>query len=291
MKKIVMIFLMSVVLTGCTLHTDDKTFVKNIYFSLQDNLYSVTVQSYDFSHDEESYISKTFSGNDLKSTVVSASDSEKYNFRLCENVFVSTLLLQNNTNEVFSVINSLKIPPNTDIACVLGDVTDCVNQTDSNINTKLYDFSQVSGKYSGIIALADSTGKDMGAVIIENGFPVKHLTENQWKVLNILTDKLSETSFIFKDKQLLCEIENISCFYSVSDVLEINITFSIKDYKGIVDSVNSMDLFRKTLVNEIENTVYQLYNDIIVCQNCNLYWYCKQKGADCSTINVNVKTI
>ena len=287
MKKMMFVFIILILIsfTGCS-QNNNEVYVKNISFNNKNEMLNITIQSYDFSDNEENYIFKTFSDSDKN--VLSIVLEEDYNFRLCENVIISEDLLKENLNNILLLIHSLKIPPNTDILCCSESETEKLAENVTQSVTKLYDFSQHNNKYSGVISMVDDNGSSAGALIIGGGNAVKHITENNWKVLNILTGKISYTPFLFNEN-LYCKIENISCFYCFSDCLEINICFTVNDIKGIPDSIDSDNIFKESLKAEMENIIYTLYNDDTITRHFNLNWYCQQKGVDCPGIKVNIK--
>jgi len=255
MKKrlISFIFLSMLLFTGCGKR--DETFVKNIMLSQNEKLFSADFQTYDFETQEESYKTQQYSSSDIFSLCIKAVNENRYNFRLCENVFIDAVLLKDDFNKIFSVINSLKIPPSVNLVCFIDDVSFETN-VENLIKTPLYNFSKDIDGADGIISLTNKDGKNAGAVIVQNGEVIKHLDDKQWLIFNMLTGDRNGFSLLLRDNEINAVIDWCDV-YRTAD--KINITICLADYKGISDT----NLIKEYIRMEITDNVYVLMNDAV----------------------------
>ena len=255
MKKrlISFIFLSMLLFTGCGKR--DETFVKNIMLSQNEKLFSADFQTYDFETQEESYKTQQYSSSDIFSLCIKAVNENRYNFRLCENVFIDAVLLKDDFNKIFSVINSLKIPPSVNLVCFIVGVSFEID-VENLIKTPLYNFSKDIDGADGIISLTNKDGKNSGAVIVQDGEVIKYLDDKQWLIFNMLTGDRNGFSLLLRDNEINAVIDWCDV-YRTAD--KINITISLADYKGISDT----NLIKEYIRMEITDNVYVLMNDAV----------------------------
>lgn len=255
MKKrlISFIFLSMLLFTSCGKR--DETFVKNIMLSQNEKLFSADFQTYDFETQEESYKTQQYSSSDIFSLCIKAVNENRYNFRLCENIFIDAVLLKDDFNKIFSVINSLKIPPSVNLVCFIDGVSFETN-VENLIKTPLYDFSKDINGVDGVISLTNKDGTNSGAVIVQDGETIKYLDDKQWLIFNMLTGDRNGFSLLLRDNEVNAVIDWCDV-YRTAD--KINITISLADYKGISDT----NLIKEYIRMEITDIVYVLMNDAV----------------------------
>ncbi len=285
--KIIVFLILLITCSGCSDANSQSEYIKNIFFTTGDNCFEISYQYYDFYSEEENFLVRKVSGDNLEKLAISTLKDNFQNFRLCENVYISRDIMANNLNLVFFIINSLKIPVSTNIICLLGDT---IPENDSKNSTKLYNFSSENGSISGSMEIMDLSSEYNGGIIVSDGKPVKYLEENQWKILNLLTGDSHSIAIKFRDGLMYAQLENCVVYYCCENGLDIQITASLKEYNGISDSIKYEDMFIDLLEKEIENTVYDLYSDALVVSECNLYWY-NRNNAGRDTINVKVRIL
>lgn len=251
--------------TACS--NDNGNYVKNLYVSKQDNLYTITFQTYDFSSEEEKFSYDVFSSADIHNCAVSAVSENNYNFRLCENVYISPRMLNSDFDRLFSTINSMKIPPAVNLLCLAGTAETEEIEMDKIISTPLYDFSYDIYGAQGIVAVTDEKGENLGAVVMENGDMVKYLTEKQWKILNMLTGDKSGFSFTVRNDEVYVVFDSCDVYFSDN---KIRILLCIKDFKGTGNTDNESEILKLFITNDISEIVYELYNDPVIRNSCKL---------------------
>ncbi|MBR6610175.1 MAG: hypothetical protein IKK99_08165 [Oscillospiraceae bacterium] len=165
------------------------------------------------------------------------------------------MLLKDDFNKIFSVINSLKIPPSVNLVCFIDDVSFETN-VENLIKTPLYNFSKDIDGADGIISLTNKDGKNAGAVIVQDGEVIKHLDDKQWLIFNMLTGDRNGFSLLLRDNEINAVIDWCDV-YRTAD--KINITMSLADYKGISDT----NLIKEYIRMEITDNVYVLMNDAV----------------------------
>ena len=275
MKKLrisIIIFFPLIFLTACGGRTN-QNYIKNVYLSKTDNKYQVEFQIYDFSSQEESYKECEYSSDDIHKISMVAVQDNNLNFRLCENLFIDSRLFLSDFDKVFSLANRLKIPPSANGVCLSEKKEEDV-VTDNLIKTPMYNFSQDISGTSGIVGITDNYGRNLGALIIQQGDAIKVIAEKQWKILNMLTGDKSGFSCTVRENEIFVEFDKADVYYSYDNGLKITITLSLKDYRGTTVSANA-ELIKDFIKRDIADVVYQLYNDAVVKNFCNLDWFCK----------------
>ena len=255
MKKLLISFMCLLVLlfSGCSKAED--SFVKNIKISKNENEFIIHFQIYNFSSQEEAYSIQQYSSDNIFSLCINAVNENRYNFRLCENICIDAVLLQNDFNRIFSVINSLRIPPSANMVCFLENMefeTDIYNL----IKTPLYYFSKDIDGVDGIISFSDIEGNNAGAVIVDDGNAVKYLDQKQWLIFNMLTGDRNGFSLLLRNIEINVSLDWCDVYRTSG---KITITTSLKDFKGISDT----ELIKSFLEMEITDIVYVLLNDPI----------------------------
>ncbi len=270
MRKKFLSLLMLVFLGFTACSTDNGNYVKNLYVSKQDDLYVITFQTYDFSSEEEKFKYDKFSSTDIHNCAISAVSENNYNFRLCENIYISPRFFTSDFDKLFSSLNSMKIPPAVNLLCLTGAAQTEEIETDKLISTPLYDFSyDVSGAY-GIMAVTNEKGENLGAVIMENGDAVKYLPEKQWKILNMLTGDKRGFSFTVRNDEVYVVFDNCDVYYSDN---KIKIMLGVKDFKGAGSTANDIETLKFFIADDISEIVYDLYNDPVIRTSFRLDWH------------------
>lgn len=289
MKKIMIsIIIICFFLTSCSSDLHPK-YVKNIYFSKSDSDYEIIVTSYDFSSDEEIYHTDVINGIDIEKMAISAVNKKGYNFRLCENILVAPDILIEDFNNLFAVVNYLKIPPATNIVCTTEKEFDPDISLSHLISTPVYNFSTSPNGASGLVNIIDNNCSETGIIIIDNGNAVKFIDDNQFKILNMLTGDKSGFSCIVHEGNIFTEIGMNDVYYSFeNNILKIRIVLTLKDYKG---SINNKDLLKEVIKNNISDIVFSLYNDITVRKFFRLDWHSGLYSDFSNEIEVDVMVI
>lgn len=286
MRKIRLIFLILIMIFFSSCSDYQTLYVRNMKIDYDDEKYNIIFEYYDFSSQDENFNTSEYSGIDLEKLCIKAINDKNFNFRLLENVYIAPQLFTNDINLIFYVINSIKIPLKTNIVCFIGE--DFTNYKPDLISSCLYNFSLDAGKVNGLISIYDETDKYNGGLIIANGKIVKYLDKNQWKVLNLLTGNINDLSFEFREGYMSAKLEWCNVYFHGNEKINVEITAKLKEYNGIADTILHNDILLDFLENELENTVYHLFNDVIVAKECNLMWYSKYKNINNDNINVNI---
>ncbi len=284
--KLVCVIFSFLFMSACSTDNSEEKYVKNILFNKTENEYVVMFEYYDFSSDQENYFFIQNKGEDIEKMSVDSVKKHKLNFRLCENIYISPVILDNETGKVFYTINSLRIPVDTNIICCLSD--GIPENTQDIIMTKLYNFSINGGKVSGTMSIYDENGAYSGGILLSQNKIVKYLPENQWKILNVLTSNNHSFTIQFRNGHMVAELENCTCFTDTTNKTTVNISARLKNYNGVANSILQEDLFKDLLRNEIKNIVSTLYNDTVTVKECNLYWFLSQKTILNNKIDINV---
>lgn len=286
-NKLFCLILSLCLLTACS--ENQTRYVRNILFD-KDEKFRISVEYYDFSSSDENFKTVEVVGDDLAKLCVYLRQQYNLNYRLCENVFVTPNVLEKDLNLVFYAVGSLQIPAAVNMQCFLGTKIPEIPK-DEIINTKLYDFTSNRGDIDGVIAVYDETAVYNGAVIVSSGRMIKYIPENQWKVLSIVTGSSSEISLKFREGQMYAKLEKCNVYFYGNDEINLNITVSLKEFKGVTDAVSSKNILVNFLKNEITDNVYRLYNDFLIADFCNLYWYGNNNNISKNKINVKVSVM
>ncbi len=278
------LFTLFIFLSGCS-ENISRNYVKNIYINKDENKYILKLEYYDFSGNRENYITSEYSDEDIFTLGIKATEDKDYNFRLCENICIGPELLISDSDKIFYTITGLKVSPNSNICCLLGE---SIKKGDE-IFSPLYNLSERSGSYSGTLPLVSANGNIAGAVIVKDGNTIKVADKKTMSLISILNNEIENTDYTFRDGQMWARLNCDKTFFEIkNNILYININLTLKEYKGIHNSINAKDLFINLLKADIGNNVYDIYQDIQLTQFYNLYWYEKQKGIECSKVEVEV---
>ena len=285
-RSIFIVFLFFLV--GCST-TENQNYVKNLMISFEDGKYCFTVECYDFSTSQENYIYEKYCGSDLDQLCINVTRNRNFNYRLCENIYITANMFDGNISKIIYSLNRLKIPVTANIMCYASDTLPENNVSGHKlIGSAVFDLIDNKNKITGFVQFTDKDKNNKGAVLVSDGVPVKLLNENQWNIFNIFTGKTKDFSFVFRDGTIYCKLENCKVMHSFDGSLNLNIYASLKDYKGINNYITSENFMKELLENEIRDTAYELYNDTLITDNSNLHWYCIQSGEKCDGVNINV---
>ncbi|MBR5520813.1 MAG: hypothetical protein IKU54_02345 [Oscillospiraceae bacterium] len=283
MRKISFFLVVIFLFSGCS--RDNISYVKSITLDKEKDLYTLKLSYYDFSDAEENFKESVYSTEDIYTMAAQIMKDRQYNFRLCKNVYIGKSFLYDELNGAFFFVNSLKVTPCANIVFYVGKNVDIYAE---NILSPMYNLSLENGKVSGMIPLISDRNEILNTVIIE-GVVTEILSESENTILAILTNNLKSTGYSFHNENLWARLSNIKTFfYTDNGELNIVINFSVKERKGIGDSISSKSVFDNLLKKEMANKVYEIYENIHVAQIYNLHWFCTQTGKTCHGINVHV---
>lgn len=292
MKKLKLLFIVcaGLIFSSCG-SSQEYSYVKNVFFSTENESYKVVFQVYDFESAKENYRFDSFSFDDLDNLLISATAYENYNFRLCENVLIDINLFDTALDNVLSSINWLKIPPATNILCFLdSEIPDNLSLS-GVIDTPLYSLSQEKSGFLGIIQITDKSGKNKGAVIVDNGRRQKAVSEKQWKMVNLLKGNNAGFTFTTEENNIFIQADWCDVYFSADKKININILLSIKDYKGVENTAQGMEKLQKILRKEISYIIVGLYEDEYIKESCNLDWYESINKTEIPGVVINIDFI
>ena len=283
--KLIFILFISCWLTACQ-HIDYK-YAKNIFFTGEAEAFKVCIEYYDFSGESENFETIIATDDNLKSICIDMCKRENINFRLCENVYISQLLLESYTEDLFDTITSVQIPLAVNLWCFNGEnMPDGINE--ETIKTKLYNFLMPENKIEGILSVFDNVQGYKGAVVLSEGKIVRNLDDIQWNILSVLVGDTDSISLQITDENIYARLNNCSVYFSGRKELILNFTAVLADFKGISESVMNENMLRQKLEKQIKNTLHQLYNDTVMVEVCSLYWYENQCPIDIRDVNIKV---
>lgn len=293
MKKTVLAFLLSLCfLTSACSENQQQLYVKNVALSKTDDIYRLSVVYYDFSQGQEQYKIKEYSDSDIYKVGIKAMSDNNYNFRLCENVFLYPEIFLYDIDKAVYMINGLKISPNANIVCYVGQQADKFDRESESVFSPLYNLSVADGHVSGRFPAVSGNGRGMGTIIVLSGAPVTFTRQNTDIVVSMLTNNAKNAKYTFRDNQMWANLEGISTrFYIKDKILNIEISMSLKDYKGIMNSIQSKNVFINLLKADISNKVYEIYEDLRLSRYYNLHWFCDMSGVECESVKVKINII
>ncbi len=289
MKKFKLIIFLLVFLTGCS-SADKQQYVKSVLLYKENEEYVMGLQYYDFSRPEEAYSTAEYADEDIYRLGIKAMADKQYNFRLCETISVSPDIFTREINRAVYLINSLRISPCADLLFYYGENTFYPGA--SGIDSPLYDISLNNNSVTANIPLMGENGNQRGTVLVKDGIVTGLLDYQQQLVRGMVMNTVKKCGFSFRENSLWADLDNIhTSFYTEDDVLNIVINLTVKERKGMGNSIETSRLSDSLMKAEIANNVYDLYENIAVRYNYNLHWYCVQKGVECEEIKVKVNIV
>ena len=286
MKKFSILFLLMIFTAGCS-STDRQQYIKEIMLFTEDDNFVISMLYYDFTRPEESYTTVTYCDADIYSLAGKVMGDGNYNFRLCDAVYFSNDFCSETINRAIYLVNSMRVSPSADVLFYTGENVFFAGE--NKIYSPLYDLSVKDNKITADIPLVDSGGRHLGTVVIKNGAVVQFLTRREQLVLGMVMNTVDECGFTFHDGNLWAYIENINtAFHIKNNILNVVINMTVKERKGMSNSIETKHISDMLMAKEISNTVYELFDDIGLQYNYNLHWYCLQKGRQCDGIKVTV---
>lgn len=287
--KIYLLFIMSVILCSCS-ENQYSSYVKYIVVGKNGENYNLSLVYYDFSNNQENYLTTSYVSNDIYTIGIEAMADRNYNFRLCECCFLSADIFVDDISKAINLVNSLKLPVSSNIVCLLQSELALDNYTERPLSAvPLYKISTEDNLVTGRFPVIKADGSNLGAILVRAGKTAKILDNEQWSLLNILANSVDEVNMVFRNGELYAELKNISTSYMIKDnVLNVVIDMTLKDYKGVSDRIGSKNVFVQLLKMETAQIAQELYDDIVVNSVYNLKWYCTQQGIDVEKINIIV---
>ncbi len=286
--KFILLICMLFSFSACT-SSSEYNYVKNIYLTKEDNTFNMILDYYDFSSQEENYKQAEYTSDSLHTLGIKALKSKNYNFRLCENIFLSPQIILDNVNQAVYIINSLKISPTANILCLAGKPgEDTTNIGKMPINPA-YNLNVNSSGVSTSIPVILPGGENGGNVLVINNQPVSLIDKQNMFIIDMLNNSINTGEYTFRRGKMWAKLDNVHTHFSINEkTLNINVSATLKEYKGEHHSLQTKDLFITLLSADIAEKIQSIYNNIPVDRYYNLHWYCKQNGIDCTDTKIKV---
>jgi len=279
MKKVKLFIALLLLLqfTACS-EKDSQLYVKNIEITKENEIYNFIVSYYDFSSPKENYIKTVYTSENIFSAGMYAVSDKDYNFRLCENVLLSPLIISKDINNAISLINSLRIPVTTNILCYDGETDHDDVVIEKLTENPLYNFNIENNNVTASIPAFSEDGW-IGTFIVYSGKPVIFLDKNQQSVLSMINRNTENIRLVLKEGQVIVNLDNIQTYFcSKADNFIINMNIHVKDCKGINNWNKNKNHVINMVSNEVKNILSDLYNNVTICEIHNLLWYENQQG-------------
>ena len=285
MKKIkaVIIAVICLIFTGCG-ECGEKRIVNFITVDRE----KISVYYSDFSDKKPAYIKVEKENKGIKNTLTDILSEDDYDLKLCRFAVVNSDIADNSMNELFFALTDNRFAP--DIIILEGD-TNLKADEYQKINKSLYpvyNYNIKNGSLSGIVEQLEGKEKK----IIINDKLYKKLNEQQGFVFDVLNNSIKNEMYVIENNGEIysAELENINRCYSVTkDTLCINITATIKSYKGAPSNVTDKERIEKLVEADIKKNAGELLRDKTITENFNLLL--NEKTDDFKKIEIDVNII
>lgn len=277
MRKYKIIFLLMIfsLLCGCG-SRQEKIYVKDIFVSSYDGMYSVNIKYYDFNSPDENYITRGYSGKSPLDAGIKALDDRYYNFRLCENFFIDENLLDE-FDEIFRLVSAYKLSPNVNIAALRRDDEWDKASVNTESRNPLYTFSEQCENINGIMPVLNSNGQICGMAAVSAGKTVK-LDKDMWQSAQVITGKLDSGWFTSENGQDRAYIEMINFeFIKSKSGLDIKMTGRIRESRGRHSDYSRKEQLKKRMEKSAAARLTEAYKELEEAGIYSFLPYCKIK--------------
>ena len=264
MKKIISIIFIFVSLLLVGPDRFEQIYVKDIYMDKTEGGYQIQIISYDFSSQEEAFISNVYRSDNIFSLAADVMKDANYNLRLCENCIISKNMTEN-INRVVYVINSMKIPPSADLVCISGEYDYNTFEDMGDNNSPVYNLKVTNGKVTGYVSVCDSTGKHTGTLVYHQGIVAKFTDKKQSDIMFALINRIKTMDYTFRQGQICAEIDVLDCFYTKEkNSITINFNCILNRVTGINNYTQDKTVYTDILENELKNDIFHIVTDPVI---------------------------
>ncbi len=293
-KKIIVILVLMCIFTSCS-KKEEEVMVKAINFSIEDEKYKIELIAYDFSKNEESYKTYTFSDSSYSKAFISAKNKYNLNLSVCDYIFLnSSIINEKKVNLIFNALEEFSI--NSDANLVLSDYINQENFTDiKSKNTQITPIYSVTKGRDTLNLVLPVLNEDLyvsSAIIINNEGNLSYLSNEELNIALTLLAANKDFNYNFENSLYNANINNsFANFHMKDNILYINVYVHINSRNGASDTIVSKDAFDTKLLYDIQAKVYDLYNDQVVRNALKLDWVEIQYNEEIEDIKVEVKKI
>ncbi len=251
--RILIIILLLFVLSGCS-EFGEKRIVKLITIDKQ----NISLYYYDYSQEKPAYIVEKVNNNGISDSLTELLAENSYDLKLCQYAVCSEDIIKEEINEVFYALMNCKFSPY--ISLIVGDTKENSTKYIEYPTGKhpLYTYSINNNKISGIVEVPDENEK----IIIVDNHADNVFSRNKSFVFDLLTGKIKEGIYCFEkdEKTYSANLEKLSVFYSADkDVLNINISGIIQEYKGLPAGSDAKESFKNLIIHDIQKQITELF--------------------------------
>lgn len=292
MKKILMTICIFVSFSLCGCSQQPQNYVKDILIKKNNDLYEMTIVSYDFSSEEESFKKDVYYSDNIFLLGSNAISDGDFSLRLCESCYISAELFDE-INRIVYMLNSIRFPPASSVICLQGNDIEENEESEKNKDyfSPLYNLKINSGKVTGTFSIVDKSGENTGILFVHNGVPVKFLDKKQTDIFNILANRADSIDYHFWENQVCTRLDIIDCYFSTeNDNMIITINLFSGSITGINNYMQDEEFYMNILKYELENDVYSIFSDPVINSVYNLQWYPRRKTEEFNdlTIRLNI---
>ena len=281
MRKLSLLFIFCISLFFTACENKNIDYVKNIYISKENSRYIVKLDYYDFKSQSEEYISSEYSAVNIFEIVPMMMTDKNYNFRICENCFIN-IENTNNINDIFSFINSINMPPYTDLYGITNDFNISEFEKTNLTKSPLHSFSYENNNISGTLPT------NSGAVVIDKNIISSNLSQKDLRIIKIILNDINETDYTFNNN-LFCHLTDISSYHHIEKgIYNINIVMVLKEYKGITDTARNIEYFKKQLTDDLKSNISDIFYNEKLKEFYSLDWKKHETNKDYNKLNINI---
>ncbi len=287
--RLIVFVVFSLLFTSCS-YNENKTYVKDILLSKKEDVFTLNIKYYDFNEKTETFVTKEYSSRDTENLGTKAMEDINFNFRLCENVFLSENILDSDLQQAFDLLTGLKIPPTAQIFAVTD--REIINQKDfkTPIKNRMFDFSLNNKKVNGCIPVLSESGEIISAAVTVDNQITERLSREDFTVLRMITGDTEKTEYSFNNNKMWAYLSVENLFFSCKDkILNINLCLNIKEYKGLYSSIGEKEKFARLLEKDICTRITDLYESYTTVTSQRLDWASSQAGIKATGIDVQVE--
>lgn len=266
MKKIKFILVLLCLILFSSCGQKDVNYVKDIYLSKYEENYILTLNYYNFESSDEEYIKAEYISEKLDKLPSISMSEYNYNFRLCERCLINQNIIYTDFEEAFKMLESFNLPPSVEILGLEGNIDDNFILKNEAIDNPIYSLSVKEGIY-GEIPIYTGNGDFIKQLIIDNGEIKAILDKRENQILELVRNS-QKNIFYVTDDNVYAHLINISNFINIDSNININITFALKDFKGMSDTQKNRDGLKIELKKELEYNIKKLLNNKYIFNSC-----------------------